>query len=418
MVSQTIGWKSDNRFKFAYSGMAGVLAQYSVGIILLGFVGLPGAIAQAEPESFPPNPLEMTEPDPLLPRLLVDRPLSPQERRVLTAALEELRGQAETKFQQGDIIGALDLWNRELRLRRVLGIEEEVPALARVGAVAWRENQTTEVRVITERLQQIEQEVQAQTPVNYDMLFQIAQTYQTLRAIDPAISLYEQILVQARQQQNRRLQETSLVSLGELYLAWFDYAGAATAYQQLVELARAQGNSVKEVEFLRQLAYSHQQNNQPGQAIAAQQDLVRLYEQQQQYIEISSLKLAIGDAYLALNRPDLAASSYQEAFGVARSVQQYGYASDALQRLATLYRSINRPQDALVVYQLLVDVEQQSYNTLGIMNTYDQIGQVHRELGNRAEAIAAFRQGLQLAQQLNYKIGYFNTQIQELSQQQ
>lgn len=378
---------------------------------------LPGLPAGAqEPDAFPPSPLEMTEPDPLLPQLVVDRPLSEQERRVLATALEELRVQAEAAYQSGDIIGAIDIWNRELRLRRVLGPQEEVASLSRVGDVAWRENQTTEVRVITERLQQIEQEAQAQTPVDYDLLLQIAQAYQTVRAIEPVTQLYQQIRLQAQQQQNIALEKTTLVNLGELYLAWFDYPNAAATYQELLAIARAEGDALGEAEYLRKVADIYQADRHYEQAIAFQQQLVSLYERQQEYAEIPPLKIAMGDNYLALSRPDLAAPSYQEAYAVARSTQQYGFAGDALQQLATLYRSINRPNDALVVYQLLIDVEQQSYNTLGIMETFDQIGQVHREMGNNAAAIAAFRQGLQLAQQLNYKVGYFNEQIAQLSQ--
>jgi tetratricopeptide (TPR) repeat protein len=389
------------------------LLQLSAGLVLAWNVGLKVAIAEEVP-SFPPNPLEITEPDPLLPRLLVDRPLSPQERRELTTATNEIQQQAEQKFRGGDIVGAIELWNRELRLRRVLGIQEEVPALGRVGEVAWQESQTTEVRLITERLQQIEQEVQAQTPVDYDLLLAIAQSYEKMRAFDPAITLYNQILTQARQRQDVVLEETTLAALAQLNLAWFNYGDAATAYLQLIDLT---ADPEKKVEYMTQLAYAYQQDNQLEQAIAVQQQLVDIYELVQEYMQIPPLKLTIGDNYQALNRPDRAAPNYQEAYAIARSTQQYGYAGDALNRLATLYRSLNRPNDALVVYQLVIDVAQQSYDNLGIMEAYDQIGQIYREIGNNNQAIASFRRALQIAQQLNYKVSYFNTQIQQLSQQ-
>lgn len=387
--------------------------------LALVLVIAPGAIAQDEEAPFPENPLEEPiEDDPLLPRLIVDRPLSPQERSVLTAALDELQRQAETRARSGDIPGAFDIWNRELRLRRVLGVEAEVRALSRVGEVAWRENQTTEVRVISQRLQQIQQEVQAQTPIDYPLLLTIARTYQKMRVIEPAVGLYNEILAQARQRQNRRLEQRTLVDLGQLHLAWFDYTSAGEVYTDLLRLAREDGNRANEISYLQQLAYIYQQNRQHQQAIDIRQQLVTAYERQQQFTEIPPIKIEMGDAYLLLNRPDLAASSYQEAFAVSRSGQQYGFAGDALQRLADLYRSLNRPDDALVVYQLLLDVRQQSYDNLGMMNVYDQIGQIYRDRGNNPQAIAIFRRGLQLAQQLNYigKVNYFNAQIQAASQ--
>jgi tetratricopeptide (TPR) repeat protein len=365
--------------------------------------------------TFPPNPLEVQEDDPLLPRTVVDRPLSPQERRVLETALEELRLQAEANYQQGDIAGAFDIWIRELRLRRVLGIEQEVPALSRVGEVAWRENQTTETRIITERLMEIEQEVQAQQPPDYDLLLQIAQAYQKLRARESAVSLYDQILVQARQNGNTTLERQTLTALGELHLAWFDYPNAAEVYRQLLALARQAGDRPGIIQNQRQLIYIYQENDQLEEAIATQQELIRLFEASQEFTELPALKLALADNYMAIERPDLAAPTYQEAFAISRSVQYYGYASNALQRLAELYRALERPDDALVVYQLLVDVEQQSYNSYGLMNAYDWIGQIHRSRGATNQAVVAFRQGLQIARQLNYKVDYFTEQIQALS---
>ncbi|NJO43063.1 MAG: tetratricopeptide repeat protein [Cyanobacteria bacterium CRU_2_1] len=405
--------------------------QKGLPIVLVLFVSLLGHSALAEEpviqdvprpqpeEPIPPesNPLELTEPDPLLPELVVDRPLSPQERRVLSTALDELNTQAQTEFESGNIPEALDIWNRELRLRRFLGPDEEVKSLSRVGEVAWRENQITEVRVITQRLQQIQQEAEAQSPTNYDLLMQIAQAYQTLRAKDQGVALYEKLLVQAQQEQNVDQQKQILAALGEMNIAWFDYPGAASAYERLLALAESQGDSETEIEALRQLSQIYQDSNQLEPAIAAQQRLVDLYQDRQMFAEISALKQAIGDEYLALGRPELAATSYQEAFAIARSSQQYAYAADALQRLANLYISLERLPDALVVYELLLDVKQQAYDTLGTMNTYDQIGQIHRALGNSDQAIEAFRQALQIAQQLDYKVSYFTTQIQELGGQ-
>jgi tetratricopeptide (TPR) repeat protein len=367
-------------------------------------------------DQFPPNPLEITEPDPLVPRLAVDRPLSSQEQGVLSAATDQLQRQAETKLAAGDVPGAFEIWNRVLRLRRVLGTEQEVDSLSQVGAVAWKESQTTEVRLITQRLQQIEQDTKAQTPVNYDLLLKIAQAYQAMRAIDPALATYQQILAHARQQQDVAKEMQTLQAMGELHLAWFDYTSAAATYQELLTLAQSQQDDLAQVTYLQQLAYIYQQNNQPEPAIATQQQLAQVYEHSQQYAAIPPVKLAMGDSYRALNRPDQAASSYQEAFAVSRSTQQYAYATEALQRLADLYRSLNRPNDALMVYQLLIDVQQQAYNTYGLMETYDQIGQLYRTNGNTAQALAAFRRGLALAQQLNYKVSYFTTQIQQIGQ--
>lgn len=383
---------------------------------------VPEGAASTTPESetapetaIPENALE-PQPDPLLPAMTVDRPLSPPEKDVLRSALVELQNQALAELQAGNIPGAFEIFNRELRLRRYLSIPEEVAALSRVGAVAWRQSQVTELRLITERLQQIEQQIEARPEGNPNLPLRIAEAYETIRAKDQAVALYTKLLTQAQQQQNVNRQIQLLTALGNLHLSWFEYPSAAAAYEQLSQVAEAKGDRTTQATALEQLARIYTENNQPTQAIASQQKLVELYRSQRNLQPVPGLKLAMGEGFAALGQTDAAIANYQEAFAVARSVQQLAYASDALQRLATLYRTQNRFDEALAAYRLLLDVEQQSYNTLGMMNTYDQIGQLLKERGNQPQALVAFQQGLQLAQQLRYKVDYFNTQIQTLSQ--
>lgn len=375
-------------------------------------------------EEPPLNPLE-PRPDPLIPEMAVDRPLNPQEQSVLREALNELRRQGQVALEGGDLPGALELWNRELRLRRYLGPKEEVASLTRVGAVAWQQSQATELRYITLRLEEIEREIlpppetELETPtaqpVDYELLASIAEAYQQVRARNQAVALYSKLLERAKQQQNTARQQEILVALADQHLSWFDFPAAAATYEELLSLSRATGDQASEIESLTKLAYIYQENNQPEQAIAAQQRLVETYQNQQNFVPIPALKLAMADSYVRLNQPAQAATSYQEAFAVARSVQQFAYASDALQKLANLYQSLDRPADALIVYQLLLDVERQSYNAYGMMNTYDQLGQLYKAQGNPSQALRAFQQGLEIAQQLKYRVDYFNAQIQAIN---
>ena len=371
----------------------------------------------AQEEQFPPSPLEVDESDPLLPRLVVDRPLSPQERRVLSEALDELNAQGVAALADGNVEDAFAIWVRELRLRRALGPYEEVAALKRVGSVAWSESQTTEVRAITERLLEIETETQASEPVDYELLLTIAEAYQSMRSRRPAVALYDKILLNARQNQDTAIEEKALIALGDLHLSWFDYPNAAIAYNDLLTLVRQQGDKDAELNALNQLAHIYTQDENHAEAIATRQELIDLYESRQEFNQIPALKIANGDDYISLDRPELAAPSYQEAFAVARGVQYFGYAADALKKLANLYLSLERADDALVVYNLLVDVEQQSFNYYGLMNAYAWIGQLHQQRGASNQALVAYRQGLDLAEQLSYRVDYFQQQVQQLSSQ-
>ncbi len=385
---------------------------FMVAILAIAFPSTSRSQSAPPPDML--NPLEITEPDPLLPELVVDRPLSPQERRVLETALNELRLQAEASIAEGDVSGAFEIWVRELRLRRALGVRQEVEALSRVGEVAWRENQRIEVRFITLRLQEIEQEVLAQTPTDYDLLMTIAQAYQRVRAQELALAAYERLLVRADEQQDIATMRMILSAMGELHLAWFDFPNAALVYQELRTLAQQQRDFQGEVDALQQLAYVYRQDGQHELAIITMDELVEIYRDRAELAPITELKLSIGDSYLAIDRPDLAATNYQEAFAIARTNQQFGYASDALQRLAQLYRDLNQLNDAILVYELLIDVEEQSYSSYGMMDAYDQLGQIYQEQGATNRAISAFREGLRLARELDFRQDYFQSQIESL----
>ncbi len=378
--------------------------------------------ADQDLEEFLPSPLELTgEPDPLLPQLIVDRPYSPLEILALRQALDDLQRQGDALYQAKQTNAAFEIWYRELRLRRILGFNEEVAALSRVGSIAWQENRGEDVRFITERLQAIELELQLEVlqPVDFDLLFSIAQAYQAMRVYTPAVALYTQILAQARSQQDVVIEQIVLTALADLHVAWFNFADAAIAYEDLLKLARAANDPVAELNYLQQLAYVYQKGDQPAQAIAMQQQLLERYQVDPLLLSrIPSLKIDLGDNYRAIERPAIAVASYQDAFTLAQTQQQYGFASESLYHLADLYTDLDRPLDALTIYQLLLSVNQQSYDVLGNMNVYDQIGQIYRAQGEKELAIAAFQQALQLAQQLSYnaKTTYFAEQIQQVNQ--
>jgi tetratricopeptide (TPR) repeat protein len=400
------------------------------------------------PDEFPPNPLEIKTPDPLLPQTanqqaVNQRPLSAAERKQLAITLDGLNSQATEKLKRRDRVGAFDLWYRELRLRRSLGVLEEVKALGRVGEVAWKENLAPDVRWITKRLDVILLENQLPTaPTNpasdpasqtalplsstpttlsasdrasrIAVLEALGLAYQQIRLPQTAASIYQQILADAKQRRDERKTDATLITLGQLYLNWLNYPNAASTYRELATRAKARSDRPNEIIYLTQLAYVHEQAKQPEQAIAAQQQVVALYEKVPDPKPIPALKIKIGDNYQLLARPDQAEQNYQSAYQLAQSILQLAYASEALQKLGVLYRANDRLDAALKVFAYLVSLEQQSYNFYGMMNAYDQIGQIQLARKQNQQALAAFQQGLRLAKQLKYRQDYFTAQIQKI----
>lgn len=359
------------------------------------------------------NPLEITKPDPLLPNM---QPLTPAQQLELKAALDQLNQQAAARLAAGDSVGAFAIWNRELRLRRALGFQEEVEALGRVGAYAWSENQRPQVQVITQRLLEIQQQILSKQS-SLRLLNSLGFAFQQVREPRSAIATYEQILARTRLAKDAAATQATLRTLAELNLSWFDYAASAANYQELLNYATQAGDRQSSLTYLQQLDYIYEKAKQYQQALAVKQKLLGIYQNDPQLsLDLPSLRLAIGKNYQALRQLQPAFQNYQQAYNSAWSLQQYALAGDALQQLISLYRTQGQIDEALQTSQILLEAQQRASNIYGIMTTYDLIGQLYLNRANYSEALGAFQKGLELAQQLKYQESYFAQQIQQVNQ--
>ena len=368
------------------------------------------------PKEFPPNPLEITIPDPLLPASANQQSLSGEEKRSLEAALDQLNLEATAKLQAGDTPGAFATWNRELRLRRYLGTLAEIEALQRVGGIAYTKNNRQQIRYISDRLQAIQKQVQSQTP-DLQVLQALGEAYRQVRSPNLAVEAYNQVLIIVRGSSDVAAEVDTLKTIANIHLDWFDYPAAATTYEQLINLVN--NNSDIEESF-KDLAYIYDRTKQPLKAIDARKKLSLVYRQRNDIAQLSALKLAIGSDYEALAKEnpsfvDEAFKNYQEAYTMAWEFQQYVRAAEALQKLVSLYVAEGQTEDALQTSQILLQAEERAANFYGMMNAYEQIGKIHLQRQENQLALAAFQKGLELAQQLGSQTDELKQQIQKIS---
>ncbi|MBE9216436.1 hypothetical protein IQ247_27885 [Plectonema cf. radiosum LEGE 06105] len=367
------------------------------------------------PKKFPPSPLEITVPDPLLPSSVNKKPLSDEELSFLSEALDQLDREATAKLQAGDTEGAFATWNRELRLRRYLGTLAEIQALSRVGGFAYTKNDRQQIRYITQRLQAIQK--QSQQTTDLQVLQALGDAYLQVRSPSLAVEVYNQVLIIVRASSDIVKEVDTLKTIAKIHLDWFDYPAAATTYEQLLNQV---SNSNDIEESLKDLAYIYDRTKQHQKAINARQKLSLLYRQQNKITELAALKLAMASNYEALAKEnpeqlDAAFQNYQEAYTMAWELQQYVRAAEALQKLIALYIANDQTEDALQTSQILLQAEQRAANFYGMMNTYEQIGKIHLQRQENQFAIAAFQKGLELAQQLGSETNLFTQQIEKIS---
>lgn len=350
------------------------------------------------------NPLEATEPDPILPPEFDERSSSSFEKTKIEREIVKIDREARAQLAAGNKDSAFDLWYRELRLARILGLQKEISALGRIGAIAWKENRGFDVRIINNRLITLEQEITDTTSLNLKLLNSLGTAYQQVRSLDRATNIYQQILVNTRQKKDRQSEREVLETLGKLYLARFDYQSAASIYEELIERAN---DNLKQEAYLNNLNIIYTKTLQLERAISTKQTLIEQYSNERQVGKIAALKIAIAQDYRSLNQLTSAIEYYQQAFALATANNRLAIATEALNKLGQLYLQSDRVNDALKTYQQLIAVQQQSYDSYGLMNTYERVGKIYQRQGNFSQAKAAWQKSLKLAQSLNYRVEYF-----------
>lgn len=366
----------------------------------------------AAEEAIVPNPLEITQPDPLLPNFTGEN-LTSQEKEKLIADLNDLNKQATSEYQGGNKVTAFQIWFRELRLQRKLGIKPEIAALSRVGELAWQDNQKQELKWIVERLNAIEKEVQGQNPVDVDLVKDLAITYQKLREYNSATKLYQRVLQQAKGSKDGVTQKSTLETLGELHLSWLDYPKAAAVYEELLNFALLNGDYLNQVVYIKKLGEIYDKAKQPENALRNKLKLLESYQSSQKNEETSGLYLEIADLYQSLGKLNQAVQYYQKAYESSWSNQQFDYASESLNKLALLYSSQGKPDVSLRIYQALLQVNQKTYSYYDLMNTYDRIGEIYMQQKDYTQAASVFEKGLEIAKSMDYRQEYFSDRLRQ-----
>ncbi|MEO1592561.1 MAG: hypothetical protein AAFU71_14905 [Cyanobacteria bacterium J06632_22] len=367
-------------------------------------------------QQFLSSPLVDRPRDPALPQPEVDRSLSPLELYQLGETLDNLDARAQALLdseEEGATDEAFELWLREVRLRRVLGLEAELTALERVIPVVWNNQRGPELQLLTQRLRVIWNNATQSEAIAVDVERLLA-LFIMVRDEAAVIDITQGLADQAAARGDGVTQRQHLADLGAAYLAWFEFDKAAGVYESLVADAAIRNSPAQERTLLAQLIYSYQQNDRYAAAIPHQQRLLGLYRAADLADAEVPVGIAIARNYRAVADYPRAVEYYQLAYRTAQQLQQYGYSSEVLQDLGDLYRDLGQLRDAITIYNLLVRVEQQSYNHYGILLAYDELGQIYTALNELDNARVAFQAGLAFAEALDYRQEYFQAQLAAL----
>ncbi|WOD38578.1 hypothetical protein [Nodosilinea sp. E11] len=362
------------------------------------------------------DPLQDAPLDPLLPRPSVTRPLSPLERLALEQELDQLALEASALDQAGSVEAARLVWRREIRLRRLLGIDQELSAIDRVGQVLRDRTATQDLQLYSVRLDEIRAGLAL--PGDRDRLEAMAVTYVVLGNVEAAADIRRALADAALVAGNGAEHRQQLEILAELQSDWFKFAEAAQVYGELVELAQTDLVRDAEQRYLERQAYNLEQLQDFEGAIALQQRQLALFQaDESRWPQIAPLQHQLAHNYRTVGDLDTASRQYQAAYINAIDQEQFQVAATTINDLAELYKTLGRWADVTYLYEQLLLVEQQAHSAYGMMATYDELGQVHEQLGSVPSALAAYREGLVLARVLGTRQAYFEAQIARLTEE-
>lgn len=383
-------------------------------IVLFSFSGLvvfnsnSSAIAQTKVT----EPLAIPENDRLLPPSNLERELSPLEKKRIRAEIAALEIEANEQLAQGQQERAFELWFRQLRLYRAISPLAEITALGRVGEIAWQANRKEELKVITDRLNELYSEEETAN-LTTEFLTTLGVSYQQVRNLDSAIAVYRTLLDRSDRANDISLKREYLETLGELHLAKFDYSQAAIVYESLLALNEKQQALVSPENYLSQLIKIYDYTKEPEQAIKVKEQLLDYYIAQENTEPIVDILIALGDDYRTLDRVESAIEAYQEAVIFGQLLQQLASISEALTKLGNLYQEQKQYSLTIQTYNKLLDVEMRAYNSYGVMNGYDSLGQIYLLLEDYDRALSVFTEGLKIAQSLDVRVSYFTDLIEQ-----
>ncbi|NJL49491.1 MAG: hypothetical protein HC929_21170, partial [Leptolyngbyaceae cyanobacterium SM2_5_2] len=311
---------------------------------------------------------------------------------------------------------ALELWIREVRLRRLLGVDRELAAFDRVGQRLRDLNATQELQLLAVRMDGIEPTLDIDLAADRTRLENIANIYATVGDVEAAAALRQRLADQALAAGNQTEHQTQLEILASLYADWFYFDQAAEIYRDLAQLAQAEATLEDEIRFLRPHIDNLEQAQRFEDALTAQQRLLTLYSSTETlWPLVPELQHRIAQNQRNLGDLDTASRQYQAAYTNAISSLQFDVAAEAIRALASLYRQLERWPDVGYLYQQLLLVEREAINAYGLMDTFDQLGQFYEQAGDPERALLAYREGLILARQLGHRQAYFEEQINRLT---
>lgn len=197
---------------------------------------------------------------------------------------------------------------------------------------------------------------------------------------------------------DKSLESTTTMNLGQVYTAQGDYRQALEAFQKSKQISQTFKSPETTIYVTNWIANTYQKLGQYERAIATYQDALKISKSLKAKGLESSLLLGLAQANVAQGNLAAALNHYQQSLDITQANGAIGLQARAFSGIGEIYLKQSQPQKALPLLQQALDIQQQVGARQNAAETLNIIGQAQRNQPQLAQA--SLQQSLAIAQQI------------------
>lgn len=211
-----------------------------------------------------------------------------------------------------------------------------------------------------------------------------------------SIKELNQLLSEAREQEDERLLANVAFKLGDRYLERGKFEQALPLLEESLDLCRKLENPSGEAVVSLSLSALSLHTKDPDKAEALAQKGLAFYKKEKDQKGLVKSTLLLGDAFWEKGEPDQALSPYGEALETCRSHGDVLGTATFLDRIATMHRLMEKDEEALLLFRESLECWQKLAVPDREAVTLTNMGDINRKKGDAEKAIAFHEQAIDL----------------------
>ncbi len=236
-------------------------------------------------------------------------------------------------------------------------------------------------------------------------LYTIGQVYYNLEQYSKALDFYQQALAIAKQIDDKLGEGVALNRIGEAYRNLGNSTRAREFFQQALAIAKQRDDKVQLGTIFNNIGSVDQLQGKYPLALKSYQQALAIAKQFNNKAWLGTILNNIGSVYNNQGKYPLALESYQQALAIAKLIDDKALLGKTLNNIAAVYELQGKYPLASSFYQQALAIAKQIDSKALEGATLSNIGLVYNKLGQYALTLQMYQQALAIAKQIGDKAG-------------